>query len=133
MGGGLYETETFWQVFFVTGIIGGLTAWATGHALAETWRPFRQLFGYMLLLGAGVRFTHFALFDAHLLSLPSYLADLVYLLFVGGIAWRLTYARRIVTQYHWLYERTGPFTWRKRVPAAESSGNIVLKDDALSG
>jgi hypothetical protein len=122
--GSLYATETFLQVMFVTGILGGAAAWATGHALAETWRPFRQLAGYMLLLGGAVRFIHFALFEGELLSVPSYLADMLYLLAVGSLSWRMTYARRMVTQYRWLYRRTSPLTWRERA----AGGNDRLKD-----
>jgi hypothetical protein len=114
---GIYEHESLLQVLFVTGILGGMAAWATGKALADTWRPFKQLVGYMLLLGGAVRFTHFALFQGELLSLPSYLADMLYLLAMGSIAYRLTRTRRMVTQYRWLFERTGPFSWRERVPA----------------
>jgi hypothetical protein len=110
----LYETETFLQVLFVTGILGGAAAWATGRAMAETWRPFWQLAAYMLLLGGAVRFVHFALFEGELLSVPSYLADMLYLLLVGSLSWRMTYAHRMVTQYRWLYERSGPFGWRER-------------------
>ena len=54
--GGLYTGEGWFEIFFVTGIIGGLAAWATGRAIAETWRPYYQLVAYMLLLGAAVRF-----------------------------------------------------------------------------
>lgn len=113
---GLYETETFLQVLFVTGILGGGAAWATGRAIADTWRSYSQLVAYMILLGGAVRFAHFALFEATLLSLPSYFADMLYLLAVGSISWRMTLAKRMVTQYGWLYERTGPFSWRERVP-----------------
>ena len=120
---GLYEHESFLQVLFVTGILGGLAAWATGKALAETWRPYRQLAGYMILLGAAVRFTHFSLFQGELLSVPSYAADMLYLLAVGSVAYRLTRAHRMVSQYRWLYERTGPFTWRERVPDAQKPGS----------
>jgi hypothetical protein len=109
-----YETETFLQVLFVTGFIGGGAAWATGRALAQTWRPFRQLVAYVVLLAAAVRFTHFALFGGHLLSLSSYVADMLYLLIVGAIAYRLTRTQKMVTQYRWLYRRTSPFTWRRR-------------------
>ena len=109
---GLYEKETFLQVFFVTCLIGGGAAWATGRALADTWRPFGQVVAYLLLLGAAVRFAHFALFKGELLSLVSYGADTAFLVVIGGLAWRLTRAKRMVTQYRWLYERTGPFTWR---------------------
>jgi hypothetical protein len=124
---GLYRTETFWQVVFVTGIIGGAAAWATGRAIAETWRPYRQAFGYMLLLGGAVRFAHFALFQGELLSVPSYLADMLYLLAVGSLSWRVTRARRMVSQYRWLYERTSPFTWRERA-APHPVGDLRRKE-----
>ena len=51
-------------------MIGGGAAWLAGRAIAQTWRPFWQVVVYMLLLGAAVRFVHFALFEADLLSLP---------------------------------------------------------------
>jgi hypothetical protein len=114
---GLYETETFLQVLFVTGILGGAAAWATGKAIAETWRPFLQVVLYMILLGAAVRFAHFALFKGHLLSLPSYLADMLYLLAAGSLSFRITRTTRMVSQYRWLYERTSPVSWRQRDPA----------------
>jgi hypothetical protein len=117
--GGLYAGEGWFAIFFVTGILGGLAAWATGRAIAETWRPYYQLVVYMALLGAAVRFIHFALFDAELLSVVSYLADVLFLLAVGSIAYRLTLASRMVSQYRWLYERAGPFSWRERVPAED--------------
>jgi hypothetical protein len=126
--GELYETETLAQVLFVTGVLGGGAAWATGRAIAETWRPYRQLFGYMILLGGAVRFAHFALFDATLLSVPSYLADMLYLLAIGSTSWRVTRARRMVTQYGWMYERTGPFTWRERVPSPASGAGDLPKN-----
>jgi hypothetical protein len=114
---GLYIGEGWFEIAFVTGVLGGLAAWATGRAIAETWRPYYQLVAYMALLGAAVRFIHFALFDAYLLSLPSYLTDMFYLLAVGSLAYRMTLVHRMITQYRWLYERAGPFSWRERVPA----------------
>jgi hypothetical protein len=115
----LYANENALQVFFVTGLLGGGAAWATGRALADTWRPFGQAILYLLLLGAAIRFAHFALFQGELLSLPSYASDATVLLVVGGLSWRLTRARRMVRQYRWLYERTSPLTWReRRVPQA---------------
>lgn len=123
--GGVYAGEGWFELFFVTGILGGLAAWATGRAIAETWRPYYQLVAYMLLLGGAVRFIHFALFDAHLLSLPSYLADMLYLLAIGSLAYRVTRTHRMVTQYRWLYERTSPITWRDRVPPEAGSKESV--------
>ena len=47
----------------------------------------------MLILGAAIRFVHFALFDAELLSPLSYLADTLYVILVGCLAWRVTRTR----------------------------------------
>ncbi len=68
----------------------------------------------MLMLGAGVRFLHFALFSAHILALESYLVDTLYLVAVASISFRITRTNQMARQYPWLYERTGPFTWRER-------------------
>jgi len=114
--GGLYAEESLLQVALVTGLIGGGAAFLAGRAIAQTWRPFWHVVGYMALLGAAVRFVHFALFEATLLSAPSYAADTLYLFGLGALAWRMTRAAQMATQYYWLYERTGPLTWRARVP-----------------
>src|SRR5512145_743333 len=121
--GELYATESWLQVLLVTGILGGGAAWLTGRACADTWRPLRHVLGYMILLGAAVRFFHFALFEGELLSLPSYLADTLYLTAVGCLSWRIMRATRMVTQYRWLYERTSPVTWRLRRDAAAVEGS----------
>jgi hypothetical protein len=114
--GELYATETWVQILFVTALIGGGTAWLSGRAIASTWRPWWQAAGYMLLLGAAVRFVHFALFEADLISPASYAADTLYLLAVGCLAWRVRRAGQMAAQYPWLYERSGPLTWRERLP-----------------
>ena len=113
---GLYESESIRQVLLVTGAIGGGAAWLTGRAIAATWRPFWHVVVYTLLLGAAVRFVHFALFEAALLSPASYAVDTLYLLILSALSWRATRAAQMATQYYWLYERTGPLTWRERVP-----------------
>jgi hypothetical protein len=114
--GGLYAEESLLQVALVTGLIGGGAAFLAGRAIAQTWRPFWHVAGYMALLGAAVRFVHFALFEATLLSPESYAADTLYLFALGALAWRMTRAAQMATQYYWLYERTGPLTWHERVP-----------------
>jgi hypothetical protein len=116
--GGLYTTESWLQVLFVTGILGGGAAWLTGRACADTWRPLRHAVGYAILLGAGVRFFHFALFEGELLSPASYLADTLYLAAVSCLSWRVMRTTRMVSQYPWLYEATSRVTWRVR-PDAE--------------
>ena len=107
-------TKRWLQVLLVTGVIGGGAALLAGRAIAQTWRPFWHVLVYMAMLGAAVRFVHFALFEATLLSPASYAADTVYLLLLGALAWRMTRAAQMATQYYWLYERTGPLTWRER-------------------
>jgi hypothetical protein len=108
-----YAGESFAQIFVITGIIGGGAAWLAGRAIAHTWRPLWHAVGYMLLLGFAVRFAHFALGSGTLVSLPSYLADTVFLCVVGSLGWQATRTTQMVTQYPWLYQRTGPLTWRE--------------------
>jgi hypothetical protein len=115
----LYGSETLLQIILVTGVIGGGAAFLAGRAIAQTWRPFWSVAVYMAMLGAAVRFVHFALFEATLLSPPSYAADTAYLIVVGAAAWRMTRAAQMATQYYWLYERTGPLTWRQRAPGEQ--------------
>jgi hypothetical protein len=119
---GLYASETATQVFLVTGVIGGGAAWLAGRAIAQTWRPTWHIVPYMLLLGAAVRFVHFALFEAALRSPASYVVDTLYLLAVGGLAWRVTRAGQMATQYGWLYERSGLLNWRERPAATKGIG-----------
>ena len=118
----LYASETLLQVILVTGLIGGGAAWLTGQAIARTWRPFWHVVVYIALLGAAVRFVHFALFQADLISPASYAVDTLYLLVLGVLAWRMTRAAQMATQYYWLFERTGPLTWRPR-PASDKNIN----------
>jgi len=112
--GGFYTEESFLQIVIVTGLIGGGAAWLAGRAIARTWRPVGHVVVYMLLLGAAVRFVHFALFEGILLSLPSYGADTLYLVAVGAVSWQINRTNQMVTQYNWLYERTGLLSWRDR-------------------
>ena len=121
VGGGIYATETWLQVFFVTGLLGGGAAWMAGRAIAHTWRPLWHAVVYMVMLGGAVRFIHFALFEAELLSLPSYLVDTLFLIVVACLSFRVARTTQMVTQYRWLYERVTPVTWRSR-PAAGRDG-----------
>jgi hypothetical protein len=125
--GALYEHESLVQILFVTGILGGAAAWLAGRALALTWGPVWQTAAYMLLLGAAVRFVHFALFEATLLSPLSYGVDTLYLIVVGALSWRMTRAAQMAEQYHWLYARSGPLGWRMRqsVPAKSAAQTPV--------
>ena len=112
--GGFYTDESLLQIALVTGVIGGGAAWLSGRAIAGTWRPIGHVIGYMLLLGAAVRFVHYALFEGTLLSLPSYVTDTLYLMAAGALAWRITRVNQMVRKYPWLYQRTSLLTWRER-------------------
>ncbi len=98
----------------LTVIIMGGAAFMTGQALAAAWRPVWQLLLYCLLLGVGDRFLSFALFQGALLSPAGYVIDTAVITAIASTAFRLTRVRRMVTQYPWLYERSGPFSWRQK-------------------
>lgn len=105
----------------VTIFLGGGAAWLTGRAVAADWRPWWQVIFFALLLGAVVRFLHFALFGATLLSLRYYLVDAVVCLGFGLLGFRLTRVRQMVASYNWVNERAGYFGWRRRSPAGANA------------
>ncbi|HWM81497.1 MAG TPA: hypothetical protein VNQ56_05480 [Pseudolabrys sp.] len=125
--GEFYDSETWLQILFITGIIGGGAAVLAGRAIAQTWRPYWQVVLYMLMLGAAVRFVHFALFETTLLSPLSYLADTAFLLLCASAAWRITLVGKMVRQYGWLYERAGLFRWRSRTNAPEGKPPLTAR------
>jgi hypothetical protein len=98
----------------MTILLFGGAAVMTGQALARNWRGAWQLLPYALLLAAGDRFLLFALFGAELLSVTGYVIAAVLLCVFAGLAFRATQARRMVSQYPWLYVRAGLLAWRER-------------------
>jgi hypothetical protein len=98
----------------LTVIIGGGAAFLAGRGLARSWKPFWRIFFYMALLAAAVRFFHYAVVDGRLLSLYYYLVAYAVLLAAACLGFRVMRTTQMVTQYRWLYERTGPLTWRER-------------------
>lgn len=86
----------------VTVVLGGGAAWLAGRAIAQTWRPWWQAMLYMLILGAAVRFIHFALFDGTLLSLPAYGLDTAVVMAGAAAGFRVTRARQMARQYGFL-------------------------------
>jgi hypothetical protein len=107
------------EIVFVTGFLGGGAAWLAGRAIARTWRPLWHVVCYMAILGAAVRFVHFALFDAELLSPVAYAADAGYVAALGCLSWRITRTTQMVSQYPWLYERVSLVSWRDRPPETD--------------
>jgi len=110
----LYEEDSFGVFLLVTVVLGGGAAWLAGRAIAATWRPWWHVAFYMLILATAVRFLHFALFDATLLSAHYYLVDLAVCLALGFLGFRTTRAAQMVTQYRWINVRSGAFSWGRR-------------------
>ena len=96
----------------VTIVLMGFAAFMTGQGMARTWQPFLLGFCYCLMLTVADRFLIFALFEGQLLSLTGYLIDFVILAIIYAMAYRITQARMMTTQYPWLYRRAGLFSWR---------------------
>jgi len=119
MAGILWSDSPYGLLTFVliTLILGGAGAWATGRAMAQTWRPMPMLLPYMVLLTAGVRFLHYALYGEPLLSLHFFIVAYAWTMIVGAFGYRAMRAAQMATQYSWAYERAG-LNWRPR-PGAE--------------
>jgi hypothetical protein len=86
----------------VTVALGGGAAWQAGRAIAQTWRPWWQAVLYMFILGAAVRFIHFALFDGILLSPGAYALDTAVAIGCAALGFRTTRARQMARQYGFL-------------------------------
>ena len=110
----LYEEDSFGVFLLVSVLLGGGAAWLAGRAIAATWRPSWHVAFYMLILACAVRFLHFALFEATLLSAHYYLVDLAVCLAFGFLGYRATRASQMVTQYRWINARSGAFSWHRR-------------------
>jgi len=98
----------------VTLVMFGGAAWQTGQALAQTWRPYRHMVVYGLMLAAADRLLLVLLFGGKLLAVAPYLVAAVVLVALGSLAFRLTQVRKMVGQYPWIYERDGLLGWRER-------------------
>jgi len=112
----LYEENSVGVFILVTLILGGGAATLAGRAIATTWRPWWQVTGYMLILGAAVRFIHFSLFGGTLLSLHYYLVDSAFCTAFGFLGFRTARVAQMLGQYRWLTEPDGPLRWRRRAP-----------------
>lgn len=98
----------------LTVILFGGAGFLTGQALANGWQVGWKLVPYSLLLTCGDRFLVYGLFDGELLSVTGYIIDFMVILALSLTAYRLTKARKMVSQYPWIYERDGLFGWRER-------------------
>lgn len=113
----LFVQDNFWVFLVLTVVIGGDAAFLAGRALAIKWRPVWMAAAYMIPLGLALRFFHYALFHAKLLSLHYFLTDTSILIAMALLGYRLTRVKQMVRQYGWLYERAGLLSWREKAPA----------------
>ena len=110
----LYEDESLGIFVLITVVLGGGAAVLAGRAIAATWRPWWQVVVYMLILGAAVRFIHFALFGGTLLTLHYYAVDSVVCLIAGLLGFRAARVAQMVRQYRWINVADGPLRWRRK-------------------
>jgi hypothetical protein len=110
----LFVEKSFWIFLILTVIMGGGAAFMAGRALALGWKPLGLLLAYMVPFIASVRFLHFALFQGQLSSPQYFISHGVILVGFALLGYRMTRTSQMVTQYPWLYERTGLLTWRSK-------------------
>jgi hypothetical protein len=110
----VYEEGSLGVFLLVTILLGGGAAALAGRAIALTWRPRWQVVVYMLILGAAVRFIHFALFGGTLLSVHYYLVDMSICMASGFAGFWAARAAQMTTQYPWINAPAGPFRWRRK-------------------
>lgn len=114
ISGLLYEEDSLGVFLLVTLVLGGGAAALAGRAVALTWRPWWQVVVYMLMLGAAVRFIHFALFEGTFLSIHYYAVDTLVCMAFGFAGFQAARARRMIAQYPWINEPDGPLRWRRK-------------------
>jgi hypothetical protein len=102
MHGLLYEEASLGTFLFVTMALGGAAGWLSGRAVALTWRPRWSLIPAAMAVGLGVRFIHFALFDATFLSLQYYAVDTVVIFIAAFAGYRVSRTRQMASQYGFL-------------------------------
>lgn len=115
MAGILYADTPYGLFIFLllTVVMGGAGAWASGRALAQTWRSMAMILVYMLFLTAGVRFLHYALYGESLLSVQFFLVAYVWNVAVAALGYRSMRAQQMATQYSWAYDKAG-LGWRAK-------------------
>lgn len=108
--------------FVLTLFLGGGAAVLTGRNFAANWRTPVAVALAGVGLAVAVRFLHFALNNEELFAASAALLDAVpiVLLALLGFRWRRT--EQMTSQYYWLYERTGPLSWRQKPNEGPSGG-----------
>ena len=108
--GDVYAGEIF---LLLTLVMGGAGAYATGKAVAGSWKSIWLTFAYCLPLSAGVRFLHYALYDETLLSVQYFVVTLVILCLIAAVGFRKMRTEQMTRQYSWIYDKTNSLQWRE--------------------
>jgi Domain of unknown function (DUF6867) len=98
----LYQERSFGVFLLVTVVLGGGAAWLAGRAVALAWSRWWLVVVYAALIGLAVRFIHFALFGATLVSPHYYAVDTVIAMLFGFGGFRVTRVRQMARQYGFL-------------------------------
>jgi hypothetical protein len=106
--------DTPFNVVLLNLVLIGPASFATGQAVATTWRHWGQLVFYTALLSAALRFLDYSLAGGELWSMGGFLLGWLVQMSIGAFAYRLTRARQMVRQYPWLYRRKGLLGWEER-------------------
>ena len=104
----------FLQFLVLTVVMGGGAAFMAGRSIAAGWQNISRLLVYMIPFTAGVRFLHFALFEGQLTSLSHYLVHGAVMSGFALLGYRMHRTKQMTAQYPWLYEKTGPLSWRSK-------------------
>jgi hypothetical protein len=113
ISGHIFENKAYGEIVFL--LLCMAAAWMTGRSLATDWKPIWNLIASALLLGAGARFLHFALYQAPFLSFGRYALDTILLAIVAWLAFQYTRTNQMTRQYYWLYEKASPLSWRAKI------------------
>jgi hypothetical protein len=105
----LIAEGSFWVWLVLTVILGGSAAFLAGRAIARGWKPLSHAIVAMVPMAVAVRFLHFALFDGQLTSIHYFVVDFVVMIIATYLGHQTTKITKMVSQYPWLYEKTGPF------------------------
>jgi hypothetical protein len=108
------------QFAVFTLLLGGGAAFLAGRALAIGWKPVGLLVFYMVIFTCGLRFLDYALFQSNMISPIYFVSHGLVVLACALLGYRLTRVGQMVNQYPWLYERSGPLSWRDKAGAGKA-------------
>ena len=106
--------DTLFNVLLFNLVVVAPASFASGHAVAITWRPWAQILFYTALLSATLRFLDYALGGGELWSVGGFVLGWAVQLAAGTFAYQLTRASLMVRQYPWIYRRKGLLGWEER-------------------